>query len=85
MRPSGLSISGISLSRARSITLLDYLFQGKIREEYGRLNTIFRSRLLSELCITHRHAAELVLKDNVADEAIEQEVITCLRSRVDHD
>ena len=83
--PTGLAVSGITSDRAHNIRVLGYLFQGKICEEYGRLKVMIRSRLLSEFCITHKHFAELQLKEHVTDNDIEEEVIACLRNRITHD
>lgn len=85
LSPTGLAISGITSDRVHGMTVLGYLFQGKICEENGRLKVLFRSHLLSELCITHKHYAELKLKEHVTDNDIEEEVIACLRNRITHD
>lgn len=83
--PTGLALSGITIERARNIGVLGYLFQGKIREQSGYINIMFRSRFLSELCITQNKFAELKLGEHVADKDVEIAVITCLRSRATND
>jgi hypothetical protein len=79
--PSGLMLYGADPALLRNSKVLNYLFQGRIRQ--AAMGPAFiRSRLASELCIiSSKTMADIDISACADLQAVEQSVISCLRRK----
>ena len=80
--PTGVIVCGVEARLLRGSRVLEYLFQGHIRESGSVVSLLLRSRMFSELCVTgNRRLAQISIPENASVRDCEQLIFDYLQAR----